>query len=329
MGSPFAPSPNVKTARALLVAIVVLPAGAACSAAKEDSGGTFVDAGPGGTGDDGGFVVDAPELTVDGALPETGSPGPSGNCAAAATYVYALDSNNTLYKFDPTIATKAAFIKIGVVNCGSGTSPNSMAVARDGTAYVDLMQGTSCKGLYKVDITTAACKGATPFVCGTGGFGQFGMGYSTNSASTTAETLFIGNTTASKFASLDPATGAVAPLGNLAASGPEFTGNAAGELWAFMPQANPPKVAQLDKATGAEIKTFPLSALKASILVSPLAWAFAFWGGDYYIFLQGDADSSTNVWKMTAAGAVTKYIPNTGFRIVGAGVSTCAPLTIK
>jgi hypothetical protein len=63
--------------------------------------------------------------------------------------------------------------------------------------------------------------------------------------------------------------------------------------------------------------------------VSPSAWAFAFWGGDYYIFLEGDADfSGTNVWKMTSTGTVTKYIPDTGMRIVGAGVSTCAPLSI-
>lgn len=311
----------MKATHLLLLALPIL----GCSAGKEggaealqsDSGsGLQIDVG----GDETGFQVDA-------ATSEGG--GAPSDCAAAATFVYVLDSDNTLYKFDPKVASKAAFTRIGVVNCGAGTSPNSMAVARDGTAYVDLMSGSTCKGVYKVDINTAECKGATAFSCGASGFGQFGMGYSTDSASTTAETLFIGDTNASKMATLDPATGAVSVKGTLPASGPEFTGNAAGELWAFMPQASPPKVAQINKATGAALKTFNLSALKASILVSPSAWAFAFWGGDYYIFLQGDLDSSTNVWKMTASGAVTKYIPNTGFRVVGAGVSTCAPLSIK
>lgn len=296
-----------------------------CSASKDngttslrtDSGdGLQLDAGGGETGFD-----------IDGATSETGG-GPPG-CATAATFVYVLDSDNTLYKFDPKIASTAAFTRIGVVDCGTGTSPNSMAVARDGTAYVDLMSSSACKGVYKVDINTAKCNGATAFKCGTSGFGQFGMGYSTNSATTTEETLFIGDTGASKMATLDPSSGAVSVVGTLPASGPEFTGNAAGELWAFMPQASPPKVVQVDKTNGAALKTFNLTALKASILLSPSAWAFAFWGGDYYIFLQGDLDSSTNVWKMTASGAVTKYIPNTGFRIVGAGVSTCAPLSIK
>jgi hypothetical protein len=307
--------------RALLLALFI----PACSASKDAGPESLkADSGTGLTLDGGG---DETSFELDGAPTETG--GTPSDCAAAATFVYVIDADNTLYKFDPKVASKAAFTRIGTLNCGSGTSPNSMAVARDGTAYVDLMSGTSCKGVYKVDIKTAECKGATAFTCGASGFGQFGMGYSTNSASTTAETLFIGDTAGAKMATLDPASGAVKVVGSLPASGPEFTGNAAGELWAFLPQASPPKVAQIDKATGSAIKTFTLSALKASILISPSAWAFAFWGGDYYIFLQGDLDSSTNVWKMTASGDVTKYIPNTGFRIVGAGVSTCAPLSIK
>jgi hypothetical protein len=319
---------TMKTSYALLAVVALAPTALACSASKEaDPGSLGAQDSGGGLSTTDGAPADS-DFTIDGELPETGTGTPT-DCAEAATYVYTLDSDNTLYKFDPKVSSVAAFTKIGVVDCGSGTSPNSMAVARDGTAYVDLMNGSSCKGLYKVDIKTAACKGATSFACGSSGFGQFGMGFSTNSASTTAETLFIGDTNAAKMASLDPGSGAVKLLGTLPASGPEFTGNAAGELWAFMPQASPPKVAQLDKATGKAIKSFDLGALKSSILISPSAWAFAFWGGDYYIFLQGDLDSSTNVWKMTASGAVSKYIANTGFRIVGAGVSTCAPLTIK
>lgn len=306
---------------------------AACSAGKDGDAGSTLnnqkDSGNGfQTGDDGG-LPDA-DFLLDGARPETS--GPPG-CATAATFVYALDSDNTLYKFDPKIATKAAFTKIGLVNCGGGTSPNSMAVARDGTAYVDMMKTSACAGIYKVSILDASCSGATSFKCGTGGYGQFGMGYSTNSAATTDETLFVGDTsgtTNAKLATLEPNAGTVGAVGTMSGSGPEFTGNAAGELWAFFAQTSPPSVAQIDKTTGASLKTYKLAALKASIIVSPSAWAFAFWGGDYYIFLQGDADTSTNVWKFTpSTGTATKYIANTGFRIVGAGVSTCAPLTIQ
>ena len=55
-------------------------------------------------------------------------------------------------------------------------------------------------------------------------------------------------------------------------------------------------------------------------------WAFAFWGGDFYIFLERHSDSSTQVHKMSSKdGTLTTPLPDTGRRIVGAGVSTCAP----
>jgi hypothetical protein len=308
----------------------------ACSASKEGGGGGGAlnnqkDSGDGlNTGDDGG-LPDA-EFLLDGARPETS--GPPG-CAAAATFVYVVDESNDFYKFDPKIANKTAFTKVGTLNCGGGTQPNSMAISRDGTAYVDMMDTLgSCKGLYKVSITDAVCHGATSFACGTGGYGQFGMGFSTNSAATTDETLFVGDTnstTNSKLAALNPTTGAVSAIGTMSAAGPEFTGNAAGELWAFFAQATPPTVAQIDKTTGKSIagKSYPLSALSAA--GSPTAWAFAFWGGDYYIFLDGAKNAAgTNVWKFSPGpGTVAPYITGTGFKIVGAGVSTCAPLVIQ
>ncbi len=310
-------------AHSSFAAILFFTMSSACSAGKSGGGGTLQSTQDSGTTPGGDFDAN---LQVDGA---SGSPGTPSDCAAATKYVYVLDQNNTLFKFDPTIKSMAAFTSIGTVNCGAGTQPNSMAIARDGTAYVDLMNGGSCQGVYKVDITNANCKGATPFACGTNGFGQFGMGYSTNAAGSTQETLYIGNTTGADMASLDPATGQVHAIGSLPVGGPEFTGNANGELWAFMPQGNPPKVAQIDKTTAKAIKSFDLSALSSSIAVSPSAWAFAFWGGDYYIFLQGDLDTSTNVWQMTPTGSVTEYIADTGMTIVGAGVSTCAPLSIQ
>ncbi len=57
------------------------------------------------------------------------------------------------------------------------------------------------------------------------------------------------------------------------------------------------------------------------------AYAFAFWGGSFYIFyLIDDLDSSTNVWKLDMDGTLTLHIADTGLRIVGAGVSTSVPV---
>jgi hypothetical protein len=300
---------------------LILPLLTACSAGKDGEGASPLgpkDTGI-GVGDDGIQLDDG--LQVDGDKPETPVlPG----CAEATTFVYVLDDASNLYKFDPKINTKAAFTKIGKVGCAG--SPNSMAVARDGIAYVDMADSSDkLTSLAMVDITNASCKGSAKFDQASG-YGRFGMGYSTDTAGSTTETLFIGDTSASKMAKLDPASGAVTPIGTLPGSGPEFTGNALGELWAFMPQTSPAKVAQIDKTTGKAIQSFNLPGLPAS----PSAWAFAFWGGDYYIFLMSALDTSTSVYKFsTTTKTAPKYIANIGIRIVGAGVSTCAPTVIQ
>jgi hypothetical protein len=61
-----------------------------------------------------------------------------------------------------------------------------------------------------------------------------------------------------------------------------------------------------------------------------MAWAFAFWGGDFWIFLQRSQDTSTTVYRfVTATQTLSTVIANTGRTIVGAGVSTCAPLRVE
>ena len=73
----------------------------------------------------------------------------------------------------------------------------------------------------------------------------------------------------------------------------------------------------------------------ASTSTPSAAWAFSFYGGDFFIYTSGDTDDNL---PMNAKGSdVTKYSPTTGkievvkpkigFKIVGAGVSTCAPTT--
>ena len=92
-------------------------------------------------------------------------------------------------------------------------------------------------------------------------------------------------------------------------------------------QQHGPNPARTEPKTTAQRGTqFMASALQGNAM----DWAFAFWGGSFYIFLERDSDSSTIVWKMdSSTGAVTKAVNNTGRNIVGAGVSTCAPITIN
>jgi hypothetical protein len=56
------------------------------------------------------------------------------------------------------------------------------------------------------------------------------------------------------------------------------------------------------------------------------AWAFAHWGGDFFIFFKSDFDVASSIWKVSGAnGQLTQEVVNTGHVITGAGVSTCAP----
>jgi hypothetical protein len=56
-----------------------------------------------------------------------------------------------------------------------------------------------------------------------------------------------------------------------------------------------------------------------------LGFAFAHWGGDYWLFTA--PSGSTVVTDFVYATATsTDVVLNAGFKVVGAGVSTCAPL---
>ena len=252
------------------------------------------------------------------------------DCSEASELVYVVDQDNMFYSFDPQAPPNQAFQQVGSgpLSCPSGGQPFSMSVGRDGYAYILFVDGAftySCVGINKVDIETGECLGLTPFNCGDQGFDTFGMGFVTDSASTTAERLWVGNSESpASLGTIDVETGAVSIEGSLAASGPEFTGNSLGELWGFFPMVATPTVAQIDKSSGTVIEDFPLNQISNDAN----AWAFAHWGGAYYIFYKTMSDASTNVYKLED-GVMTTHATNTGKYIVGAGVSTCAPVVVE
>lgn len=330
-------SPRLSLARvrlhgpAPLLAASFLLAVAACSASNsnpldddDDGAGNSGNTGNSGTGNSG----------TGGVLFDGGpSGGSAAGCAETTKLVYVIDDSNRFYRFNPAVASPAAFELVSTLNCASSGGPNSMAVSREGYAYVlygtqDMWGDWYCDGVYQVDITDGTCLAQTPFGCGAQGFEKFGMGYSTASADSTDESLFIGSSLDAKLGTLDPASGAVQFIGNLPNQGPEFTGNANGELWGFFPYDSPPTAKRINKATAASEQTFPLNSLPDIDEGSSAAWAFAYWGGSFYIFyMVNPPNSSTVVYKLDYDGTVTTHIANTGLVIVGAGVSTCAPVT--
>lgn len=274
----------------------------------------------------------------------TGSGGGSGvttgggsNCSEAAKLIYVLSTDNDLYSFNPP---QKAFKKIGQLGCKTSMLPNSMAVDRNAVAYVNYVEsdplfgGDSAGAVFKVSTVDASCE-ATPIKLGNGWF-RLGMGFSTDSTQGTSEQLFVtgtgdvGGGTSPGLGRIDLGTGKVVPVGQfngaLAGQNAELTGTGDARLFGFF-TTSPVEVAEIDKKAGAILSTAKLPKVE-----TPAAWAFSFWGGDFYLYTAPDESlqpgRTTNVSKYHPQDGTTDpaYMTNIGFRIVGAGVSTCAPV---
>jgi hypothetical protein len=245
----------------------------------------------------------------------------SDGCSDDAKSVYVVDQNNTFSRFDPP--TKA-FVDIGHLNCPAslGGTPFSMGIDRSAIAWVLYSSGE----LFRVDTSSLNCTKST--WSSQMGLFEFGMGFSTDAAGGNVDTLFIAGGSGpsqptSQLAKLSTASFSAQPVGNVQ-GWPELTGTGSAELWGFFPDASSPRIAKLDKTTGAAIKTYPLT-----IAGMPTAWAFAFWGGDFWVFLMKGTETSTTIYQYDAAtGAAKGMKAAPGRTIVGAGVSTCAPVIL-
>lgn len=277
--------------------------GAAAGAASGGNGGGGA-GGAGGTGGD-----------IGGGISAGGGGGASGDgCADEAKLVYVLGKTQELYSFNPGTLTLS---QVGVVNCpqnGAAATPFSMSVARDGTAWVLYNDGH----MYHVDTKTAACT-ATSFVPDQQGFKKFGMGFVSDAPGSSAETLFV----ADEFGigKVDTATLSLAKVGDFGFSAAaELTGTGDARLFGFF-YGFPPYIAEIDKATSMLGAEAPLDTVDAGT-----GFAFAFWGGKFWIFTAPNGTSSQIDRYDPATQATTTVKTDLGFKVIGAGVSTCAPL---
>lgn len=248
------------------------------------------------------------------------------DCSAAAKLIYVLDQNGMLSSFRPDTLQ---FTDIGVLACEAASRPYSMSVDRRGFAWVVYESGK----LYKVSTTDLRCEtiGRAP---GAGGFTSFGMSFVALEGQAGKDQLFIAGmrTLDNSFdfqaalGTIDTSSFATDRLGALDGVQPELTGTGDGKLWVFYPQSTPPRLDRLDPKTAAKLETHPLSAIQSG---SPIAWAVAFWGGDFWVFLQLPTAGSTTVHRVDGKTFTSQVaLADTGRSIVGAGVSTCAPLTL-
>lgn len=292
----------------------------------EDTGAEGADGG--GDGGDGGGETADPEPTDSGEpsgdtgdgtpdddiTPPDGDPAPADDCTETSDLIYVIERDTKeLMLFDPAAQ---AFTTLGKLTCGGSATPGSMAISRDGHGFVRF----SDNRVYDVDLATLACT-ETAYSDRDSGFGSFGMGYATNDSETWRDTLYIANE--SHLATLDTSTWAVTDVGRIPSQS-ELSGNAAGELWAFLPLQTPAQLARLDKTTGEALEVMHLDAFPDASDLD--AFAFATWGGQTYLFVRVyGMGESTDVYEVNAAGDMTKILNDVGFDVVGAGVSTCAP----
>ena len=238
------------------------------------------------------------------------------DCSEGAKLIYVVDADNNLYLFDPPAY---AFTFIGTINCASPGTPYALAVSRFDSVYVLYQSGAECSAVNEVSTVDATCYGPTAFQCGVDGFELFGMGTATAGEGSVEDTLYIGSETT--LASVDTTTWEVTPIGpveNL----PDLSGNSLGELWGYLAWTTPPRVARFDTTNATELETIPLTGMSSSG-----SFAFADWGGDFYLFFDEDTGSS-NVYRLSD-GVLETYMTDVGFEIVGADSSTCAPVVVE
>ena len=312
--------PSSSTFALLPLAVLLV----ACSATKPTAFGAGGGGGSGGGSDASGASSSGGDLFDAGMGGSTGSSGNSGsNCASDAGSIYTITADNQLYRFDPPTL---AFTLIGTLSCsggGFGSSPYSMSVDRSGVAWVIFTDGH----LFKVDTKTATCA-PTSFAPGQSGFTTFGMGFSANSPGSNDETLFVSDSAAGSgstegLAKIDTKTLTLTPVGAYDAfnARAEMTGTGDARLFGAF-EGTPYVVAEIQKTNAHILSQAPQNAI--SYAPGSSNFAFAFWGGDFWLFV--GPGTSTDVFHYVPATKVTTKVKTVGFEIVGAGVSTCAPL---
>jgi len=263
---------------------------------------------------------------ADNELPE----GDDCPCVADNEDIYVLSDLGTIWRFDPQ---SVEFTYITEIDCGGMLDTFSMGVSRKGRAWVQYQSGD----LYTVDLKDpgSACKDPG-FQPGNPLFPNFGMAFVADSADQTCDKLYahsgigagVEGPDAGALGVIDPQTIVLSEIAKIDSGWGELTGTGDGRLFAFE-GSEQTFLVEYDKDTAQVLGKWPLPGIE-----NPSAFAFAFWGGDFYMFTTEPDDlvNGSHVVHVDFDGsdgdpmALTLLIDEAPLRIVGAGVSTCAPL---
>ena len=266
------------------------------------------------------------------------------DCPEGTDLIYVVDSDYQLLSFDPR-DDAFTFNLLSNLNCpassawpdwgagGMGT-PFSMSVDRSGLAWILYTSGE----IFLVDTNNAETCYESTWSPGTSNFQLFGMGFVSDEPGSEQETLYIAGGTVEemvwhltgRLAAIEPEAVSLSVVGSLSPSelGPELTGTGDAELFAFFPGMYESSVAKVSKATGLNDQAWAIPPLTGQTW----AWAFAHWGGQFFIFVTYDDgwESISQVRRFDRkTGLVDVVVESHPYRIVGAGVSTCAPTIME
>jgi hypothetical protein len=238
-----------------------------------------------------------------------------------AELIYLVDDTSHFLSFDPRKLPGDALHLIGTLRCTKSSSPNSMAIDRKGVAWVGYQNGK----VYRASIIDAHCdpKGWKPSGKPTR---VFGMGYVTKGPRTEEEMLFVAggvDDPGFSLATIDTVQKSWNPIAQISVHAhAELTGTSEGRLYAYFPSPGRGFVQELDRAKGTTIG--PVWRIPGDPYNID-AYAFAHYAGVFYVFTTVDGVSGIHaIHKDT--GKVEIVANNLSYKIVGAGVSTCAPL---
>jgi len=252
----------------------------------------------------------------------------SDGCSAESKLIYLVDDNFNLLSFSP--ANDAHEFKLLTrPQCHTSVpyaTPFSMAIDRQGKAWVLYWGGE----LFYVNLKTGQCA-PTNHVPKNRGYELFGMGFVSDAPGSDDETLYIfggleGAINQGTLATIDASTFQIDTIGSLALKdqSPELTGTGNAKLFGYFPGTSA-FVAEINKSTGAFVQEWPVPDVGVVT-----AWAFAHWGGRFYIFVTAAAPGALEEKSMVlrldpSDGSVDTVVEDMPYRVVGAGVSTCAP----
>ncbi len=253
-----------------------------------------------------------------GSATGTGTSSSGGSCVGDNRWIYVVDGNTAmLARLDPVSLT---FANIGVLDCPAapGDLPDSMAVDRNGVAWIFYASGN----LFQADASDAGCTATGYALSPQAPQVWSGMSFLTP-AGGGPETLYVDEqptgVTTNDFAILEMPSFVLDPIGNLSTNSAELAETDEGELWAYswLTQDDGTELgselAQLDPATGSILQSTDYPGISIDD-----DFAVKFSRGSFWIFIGSD------VYQVPRDTLVpTLVVSNDGYDVIGAGVSNC------